>query len=45
MSDSDGETFNGSNMDLEAPEIPGRYVSYWRLRDSGTLFGDNIWLE
>ncbi|KAJ7492359.1 hypothetical protein FB451DRAFT_1022268 [Mycena latifolia] len=32
--------------ELKAPETPGRYVSYWRLRDAqGNLFGDNIWID
>ncbi|KAJ7070776.1 hypothetical protein C8F01DRAFT_1107742 [Mycena amicta] len=32
--------------ELKAPEVPGRYVSYWRLRDDqGNAFGDNIWIE
>nr|GAT57477.1 predicted protein [Mycena chlorophos] len=32
--------------ELKAPEAPGRYVSYWRLRDgNGVLFGDNIWID
>jgi next-to-BRCA1 protein 1 len=32
--------------ELKAPETPGRYVSYWRLRDGeGKLFGESIWVE
>ncbi|KAF7303155.1 hypothetical protein MKEN_01279200 [Mycena kentingensis (nom. inval.)] len=32
--------------ELKAPDVPGRYGSYWRLRDGqGNLFGDNIWIE
>ncbi|KAJ7103265.1 hypothetical protein B0H15DRAFT_767366 [Mycena belliarum] len=32
--------------ELKAPEAPGRYVSYWRLRDGqGNLFGDSIWID
>ncbi|KAJ6503265.1 hypothetical protein C8R47DRAFT_969140 [Mycena vitilis] len=32
--------------ELKAPETPGRYVSYWRLRDGrGQLFGDSIWID
>ncbi|KAF7307203.1 hypothetical protein MIND_00513900 [Mycena indigotica] len=32
--------------ELKAPEVPGRYVSYWRLRnEEGMLFGDNIWID
>ncbi|KAJ6621136.1 hypothetical protein B0H10DRAFT_2215397 [Mycena sp. CBHHK59/15] len=32
--------------ELKAPEVPGRYMSYWRLRDGhGNLFGDCIWID
>ncbi|KAJ7246253.1 hypothetical protein B0H12DRAFT_761399 [Mycena haematopus] len=32
--------------ELKAPETPGRYVSYWRLRDGQhRLFGESIWIE
>ncbi|KAF7347595.1 hypothetical protein MVEN_01516400 [Mycena venus] len=32
--------------ELKAPETPGRYVSYWRLRDGqGKLFGESIWID
>ncbi|KAJ4002254.1 hypothetical protein F5050DRAFT_1558953 [Lentinula boryana] len=32
--------------ELKAPEIPGRYVAYYRLRDGeGNLFGHSIWLD
>ncbi|KAJ3867306.1 hypothetical protein EV359DRAFT_34766 [Lentinula novae-zelandiae] len=32
--------------ELKAPENPGRYVAYYRLRDGeGNLFGHSIWLE
>jgi next-to-BRCA1 protein 1 len=32
--------------ELKAPESPGRYVSYYRLRDGeGNLFGHSIWLD
>ncbi|KAF7337477.1 hypothetical protein MSAN_02220700 [Mycena sanguinolenta] len=32
--------------ELKAPETPGRYVSYWRLRDDqGRLFGESIWID
>ncbi|KAJ7109944.1 hypothetical protein C8R44DRAFT_883963 [Mycena epipterygia] len=32
--------------ELKAPEVPGRYVSYWRLRDGqGNLFGESIWID
>ncbi|KAG6837315.1 hypothetical protein H0H93_011410 [Arthromyces matolae] len=32
--------------ELKAPDVPGRYTSYWRLRDdNGQLFGDSIWVD
>ncbi|KAG6878131.1 hypothetical protein C0993_011845 [Termitomyces sp. T159_Od127] len=32
--------------ELRAPDVPGRYTSYWRLRDGkGQLFGDSIWVD
>ncbi|TFK77453.1 hypothetical protein BDN72DRAFT_873746 [Pluteus cervinus] len=31
--------------ELKAPETPGRYVSYWRLRDNDHLFGNSIWID
>jgi len=32
--------------ELKAPEVPGRYVSYYRLRDGeGNIFGQSIWLD
>ncbi|KAJ3721825.1 hypothetical protein C8R42DRAFT_668536 [Lentinula raphanica] len=32
--------------ELKAPGTPGRYVSYYRLRDDeGNLFGHNLWLD
>ncbi|KXN88822.1 hypothetical protein AN958_06691 [Leucoagaricus sp. SymC.cos] len=32
--------------ELKAPDVAGRYVSYWRLRDgNGILFGDSIWID
>ncbi|KAJ3876844.1 hypothetical protein F5051DRAFT_331097 [Lentinula edodes] len=32
--------------ELKAPENPGRYVAYYRLRDGeGNLFGHSIWLD
>ncbi|KAK0208907.1 hypothetical protein DFS33DRAFT_1306348 [Desarmillaria ectypa] len=34
-------------MVLQAPEGPGRYIGYWRLKNgsTGQLFGDSIWIE
>ncbi|KAF4573271.1 hypothetical protein EYR36_007782 [Pleurotus pulmonarius] len=35
-----------STGELKAPDTPGRYVSYWRLRaGNGGLFGDSIWID
>ncbi|EIM92871.1 uncharacterized protein STEHIDRAFT_136582 [Stereum hirsutum FP-91666 SS1] len=32
--------------ELKAPEIPGRYMGYWRLSDGqGKQFGHSIWVE
>ncbi|KAG9314139.1 hypothetical protein JVU11DRAFT_4924 [Chiua virens] len=32
--------------DLKAPDIPGRYVGYWRLNDGqGNFFGSNVWID
>ncbi|KZT72898.1 hypothetical protein DAEQUDRAFT_754913 [Daedalea quercina L-15889] len=32
--------------EMKAPEIPGKYVSYWRLSDGeGTQFGHSIWVD
>lgn len=31
---------------LKAPDVPGRYVGYWRLSDGqGNLFGSSVWIE
>ncbi|KAJ7161311.1 hypothetical protein C8R43DRAFT_881257 [Mycena crocata] len=41
-----GEEIEVWTGELKAPEAPGRYVSYWRLRDGqGNLFGDSIWID
>ncbi|KAH6917019.1 hypothetical protein BKA70DRAFT_1251147 [Coprinopsis sp. MPI-PUGE-AT-0042] len=41
-----GEEVEVSTGELKAPEEPGRYVSYWRMRDeAGNLFGNSIWVE
>ncbi|KAH9837268.1 uncharacterized protein C8Q71DRAFT_757514 [Rhodofomes roseus] len=32
--------------EMKAPEIPGKYVSYWRLSDGeGNQFGHSIWVD
>jgi next-to-BRCA1 protein 1 len=31
---------------LQAPDVPGRYVSFWKLRDEqNSEFGLNLWIE
>jgi next-to-BRCA1 protein 1 len=33
-------------VDFTAPSIPGRYTSYWRLRDNeGKIFGHRMWCD
>ncbi|KAF9055837.1 hypothetical protein BJ165DRAFT_1521806 [Panaeolus papilionaceus] len=34
-----------STGELKAPEVPGRYVSYWRLQTGEELFGNSLWVE
>ena len=31
--------------DMKAPEVPGKYVSYWRLHDGQQHFGTSVWVE
>lgn len=32
-------------VDFTAPELPGRYISYWRLAlPSGEKFGQRVWV-
>jgi next-to-BRCA1 protein 1 len=42
-----GECVNVWTGGLKAPDVAGRYVSYWRLRDSVTKlsFGDLVWVD
>ena len=45
-----GKTAPGQIVDiwtgeLKAPETPGRYVGYWRLKADGVLFGNSLWIE
>ncbi|KAF5366933.1 hypothetical protein D9757_010843 [Collybiopsis confluens] len=41
-----GEEIELWTEELRAPETPGRYVSYYRLRDNeGQLFGQSIWID
>lgn len=31
---------------FKAPDVPGRYVGYWRLSDGqGSFFGSSVWIE
>jgi next-to-BRCA1 protein 1 len=33
-------------MDMQAPEEPGKYLSFWRLKDEkGNFFGPRLWCE
>ncbi|EGO20236.1 hypothetical protein SERLADRAFT_442372 [Serpula lacrymans var. lacrymans S7.9] len=41
-----GEEIDVWTGELKAPEVAGRYVSYWRLSDGqGNLFGGSIWVD
>ncbi|KAF9526424.1 hypothetical protein CPB83DRAFT_857788 [Crepidotus variabilis] len=40
-----GKTVDVWTGELKAPENPGRYVGYWRLRADGELFGNSLWIE
>lgn len=41
-----GEEIDVWTGELKAPEIPGRYMGYWRLSDGqGKQFGHSIWVE
>ena len=31
--------------EMKAPELPGKYVSYWRLHDGEQYFGSSVWVE
>ncbi|GJE89466.1 ZZ-type zinc finger-containing protein [Phanerochaete sordida] len=31
--------------EMKAPDVPGKYVSYWRLHDGNEFFGSSIWVE
>jgi hypothetical protein len=31
--------------DMKAPEVSGKYVSYWRLHDGQQYFGSSVWVE
>lgn len=35
-----------AQVEICAPQVPGRYTTYWRLRDpSGTCFGQRLWAD
>ncbi|KAH7886025.1 hypothetical protein F5I97DRAFT_2060907 [Phlebopus sp. FC_14] len=41
-----GEELDVWTGDLKAPDVPGRYVGYWRLNDGqGSFFGSSIWID
>jgi len=41
-----GEEVDVWTGEMKAPDIPGKYISYWRLCDSkGRRFGHSIWVE
>jgi len=40
-----GETVDVWTGELKAPEVPGRYVGYWRLRADEELFGNSLWVD
>jgi next-to-BRCA1 protein 1 len=31
--------------ELKAPDAPGRYVGYWKMKADGELFGNSLWIE
>jgi len=41
-----GEEVDVWTVEMKAPDVPGKYISYWRLCDSkGRRFGHSIWIE
>ena len=43
---SPGEEVDVWTGEMKAPDVPGKYISYWRLSDnSGRRFGHSIWVE
>ena len=40
-----GEEVDVWSCELKAPEVPGRFVGYWRLRADGEVFGCHLWIE
>lgn len=31
--------------EMKAPDVPGKYVSYWRLHDGNEFFGNSVWVD
>jgi next-to-BRCA1 protein 1 len=43
---SPGEEVDVWTGEMKAPDVPGKYITYWRLCDSkGRRFGHSIWVE
>jgi hypothetical protein len=41
-----GEEVHVWTGEMKAPDVPGKYISYWRLCDNkGRRFGHSIWIE
>jgi hypothetical protein len=41
-----GEEVDVWTVEMKAPDVPGKYISYWRLCDSkGRRFGHSIWID
>ena len=41
-----GEEVDVWTGEMKAPDVPGKYISYWRLcDDKGRRFGHSIWIE
>ncbi|KAI0053384.1 hypothetical protein FA95DRAFT_739476 [Auriscalpium vulgare] len=41
-----GEEVDVWTGELKAPDVPGKYISYWRLNDPGRgRFGHSIWID
>jgi len=41
-----GEEVDVWTGEMKAPDVPGKYISYWRLCDNkGRRFGHSIWIE
>ncbi|KAI5121307.1 hypothetical protein M0805_003775 [Coniferiporia weirii] len=40
-----GVTVDINAADMKAPDVPGKYVGYWRLSDGMKLFGQSVWCD